>query len=439
MTLVSRARGEVAWLLRRGSVGRNAANIYSLQVFRLAIGLIGSIILARVLGPEQKGILDLFGVLGTLIAEIGLLGFGGGLIYYLTKRQQPLPAVHASALAYAVLGGTALAFLGWLFLDFWRVLFPILEDWVILLAFAAAPLTLYGSLATNIFTGLNRATTVFVVGLCYASLTTAIIVLLFLGDGLNVRNVLYLIVASFALNSVTLFVVLRRAGPGMAIDLELHGKAFRYGLLIFFGAIANIVHFKIDQVMLGYFLGSEAVGLYAVGVRWAELLFLLDTALIFSALTRMSSAPRDEGHRFASRVLKTQGMISVAAAIALAVVGVPLIKLLYGPQFYASAMPMLLLIPGVVCWSLGKVMVTNLTYNLKLGGYCSAAALAGLVANVILNYLFIKEWALGIQGAAIASSISYGLVAALIAVRFWRERPGRSGAGEPPGGEIGAK
>lgn len=434
MTLAARARDQVAWLLRPGSVGRNAAKIYSLQVFRLTIGLVGSIILARVLGPEQKGILDLFGVLGTLIAEIGLLGFGGGLIYYLTKRRQPLPAIHASALAYAVLGGTALAFLGWLFLDFWRLLFPALEEWVILLAFAAAPLTLYASLATNIFTGLNRATTVFTVGLCYATLTTVIIVLLFLGDALSVRIVLTLIVASFALNSITLFVVLRRAGPGLAVDLELQGKVFRYGLVIFFGAIANIVHFKIDQVMLGYFLGSEAVGLYAVGVRWAELLFLLDTALIFSALTRMSSAPRDEGHRFASRVLKTQGAISVVAGLALAVAGPPLIRLLYGPQFYASAMPMLLLIPGVVCWSLGKVMVTNLTYNLKLGGYCSAAAFTGLVANVILNYLFIKEWAMGIQGAAIASTISYGLVAVLIAVRFWRERPAT-----PAKDEFGAK
>ena len=48
------------------------------------------------------------------------------------------------------------------------------------------------------------------------------------------------------------------------------------------------------------------------------------------------------------------------------------------------------------------------------GRYLAMVSFAGLLANIVLNFLFIKQWGWGINGAAVASSLSYLLVALLV-------------------------
>ncbi len=402
-------------VLGQSTIGRNAARIYFYQGGKLVLGLIAGIIVARTLGPEQKGVIDLFNVLGSLIAELGLLGFGGGLIYYLANKKRPLAAIHGAAIFYAILGGLLAALLGWVFLDFWAWMFPGLAKWIILLAFSLAPINFYLSLGTNIFTGLDRAATVYRVAFLFAATTTATIVALYFTSALNIHNVILLTAAVIFLNAAVLGGILLHLAPRPTFDSALTKSALRYGLVIHLGAIANILHFRIDQIMLGSLEGSAAVGLYAVSARWAELLILLDNALLFSAMARISSATRPEAHRLTVKVIRAQTIISLSGAIVLT---------LYGEPFAAAAVPLILLLPGVVVWSVSKFLAVNLTYNRGLGAYCSAAAAAGLAANVALNYLFIAVLGAGIAGAAVASTMSYALVALLIMVRFLVARRG---------------
>ena len=78
-------------------------------------------------------------------------------------------------------------------------------------------------------------------------------------------------------------------------------------------------------------------------------------------------------------------------------------------------MPLLILLPGVIAISLGKVLCSY------LGGigkpvFATYASLAALIVNIGLNVLLIPKW--GIAGAALATSISYSLDTVIIFIVF---------------------
>ena len=66
------------------SIKRDTLHIYIFQGLTLGIGMVGGILVARTLGPSNKGIIDLFSLLSSFIVDFGMLGFGSGLLYYLS-------------------------------------------------------------------------------------------------------------------------------------------------------------------------------------------------------------------------------------------------------------------------------------------------------------------------------------------------------------------
>jgi len=218
------------------------------------------------------------------------------------------------------------------------------------------------------------------------------------------------------LSAMVCFRVLYRQAPDLKFDTSLMRQSLRYGSIVYIGNIANIMHFKIDQVMINYWLGTKAVGIYAVSVNWAEMLFILDSGILSAALYKISSASADESYLLSQRLFKTQILISGIFGIGLALLAYPLILVLYGDNYREAILPLILLIPGIVAWSASKIISNMLTYNRGLASFVVKIAAVGLILNIALNYLFINIIKIGIIGAAISSSLSYLMVAAIIAL-----------------------
>jgi O-antigen/teichoic acid export membrane protein len=401
-------------LLTGGPIRRDAFQIYVIQGLTLGLALVGSIIVARTLGPAKKGIFDLFNLLSSFITDFGLLGFGSGLLYYLANKGRPLGEVHGTGFIFSIIAGIPTVLIGWLGLRFWMKIFPGLDVWIILLPFLLSVVAYYRLIWSNIMTGINKAVTTYRVGFYFTIFNVAAICALWKLSFLDVKRVIGLTVLLAILNGVFAFLVLFKEEPKLRLSVPLAKESLRYGLVIYAGFVANVIHFKIDQVMINYMLGTEAVGIYAVSVRWAEMLFILDNAIISASLYRISSSSTQESFDLTKRLFKIQLLISGGTGIVLSIAAYPIVTKLYGEPYRGAVWPLILLIPGVVSWSVSKIISGMLTYKKGLSPYVAKVAILGALLNVFLNYISIKIIGMGIIGASISSSLSYMFVAIFV-------------------------
>jgi O-antigen/teichoic acid export membrane protein len=93
------------------------------------------------------------------------------------------------------------------------------------------------------------------------------------------------------------------------------------------------------------------------------------------------------------------------------------IVLLYSEEFAQSALALRLLLPGIVAMSVSKILANDISGRGHPGinSYQSAVTFA---VNVILNLFLIPRF--GVSGVAVASSISYSLLAILKIITYFR-------------------
>lgn len=401
--------------IRKTGIVGDAGNILLFQVVALVFTLVSSVLVARALGPENKGIYDLYSLLLSLLVEFSMLGLPAGLLYSVMTRGDSTRSVHGTGLALVlaisgVVVVTALLVRQWL-----APFFPGLPMWALVLAIVSLPFSCYMLVWSNMLVGQGRAVRLQQYSTLFGGVNLLIVITLYSADALTVRNYLYATLVQAILVALFSFFILKRGQGALQIDREVASRSFRFGLPVFIGGIANFLHFKVDQLMIGAWVGLEGVGLYALSVRWAEMLFLLDAAILSSSLYRIGSSSPETSRKLSRDVMLILFGVNLLAAMALSAFVWFGFEFVYGAEYNDSIRPLLLLLPGVLFWSAMKPLANYLNYSggkVKLVAWFSAF---GLLLNIILNYVLIRQFEAGIDGAAIASSISYILVGSLVA------------------------
>ena len=238
-------------------VMKDARKIFTFRSVALLIALIGNIIVARTLGPSHKGMVDLFTLILSLIGEVGLFGFSYGLLYYLTNKKRPLREVHGTGLVFSLAAGTLVILVGYFTLEFWQRIFSELPSWVILLAFIASPILFYKVIWENIMNGINRAVNSHKMALYFSGINLLAILILYILNLLNYSNLILLVFILILVNGVVSLLILLSNDNTITPSVELARNSFKYGIVIYIGSIANLLHFKIDQTMLAYWMGGR--------------------------------------------------------------------------------------------------------------------------------------------------------------------------------------
>jgi O-antigen/teichoic acid export membrane protein len=111
---------------------------------------------------------------------------------------------------------------------------------------------------------------------------------------------------------------------------------------------------------------------------------------------------------------------ALGMAIPFALLSIPLLGIVYGPDFQSAALPIALLLPGIVAFAPVNVLASHLAGIGRPGLNLSVSA-AALVVTVIFDLALIPVW--GMSGAAVATSVSY-VVAACITLWVFRRIAG---------------
>lgn len=180
-------------------------------------------------------------------------------------------------------------------------------------------------------------------------------------------------------------------------------------------AILLETHLRVDVLMLGYFVDDRAVGAYAFAMLFAEAAYQIPVVIrtvSYPSLVRLASAGSKLALARAVRRVSVAGGAACAAGAAVLSIGYPVAAAWFAPAFRAEGeqvLPVLLL--GMTLYAF-FVPFDQVLLQSGQPGRQSLLMASYVLVNVILNIALIP--ALGLLGAAIATSVALAAAGALL-------------------------
>lgn len=206
---------------------------------------------------------------------------------------------------------------------------------------------------------------------------------------------------------------------------KISKNLFFYSIPIVFTIILSRTHSTIDKIMIGQFIGEN--GLAAIGSTSSfitvvsSLFWSFGTGIsLFIASNLRSSYPND-----VARQIKSGGVLVMAfsAIISLIVIILqkPIFSLLYvGQEIYDDARiyyTILLMGQALLAFN---CYAKEVFYYLGKPSYAFRFSLIDCVGNVVLNFIFLKVFNLGVLGAVVAT-VTVMFISAIFNACFLRK------------------
>lgn len=231
---------------------------------------------------------------------------------------------------------------------------------------------------------------------------------------------------------INLLITARIYGRGSSMTLRLNKKIvlslLKEGLPVAIGGIAVVLYSRLDNLMLGWFLGERGVGEYAASYRLTEPFLLIFSSLSLSLYASMSQYGKGldatKARQTMFRIITIVSAFSSTAAILLTLFSGQIIGLI--SHEYASSAAVLQILSISIVFKAINAQLTAFINSRGRYSLITLVAIINLIVNIVLNLLMIPNY--GIMGAAIAVTFTEGLntliqsgcVSYLLGFSFWR-------------------
>jgi O-antigen/teichoic acid export membrane protein len=389
------------------------AGVLGTRLVQLGSTIAVSFLLARFLGPDGRGVYAVLILLPTTLFAIGQLGLTSAMVFR-AGRGGSLGDLERHTIGLGlgvsavVIGATLLAL-------------PVLEktvlkvapDDLLRLALLALPLRLVATLAGSVLYGrqLFRAYNAILAVQSVLGVLLVVALVGVLAAGVPGALAAYLLFLAFGTVIVLAYLDRLRRATVESGDRVSAGALLGYGVRLYPASVGTFFGYRADVFLLGWLLGSPTeIGIYAVAVSLAELVFNVPDAVSTVLFPRIATAERAEADALAPAMARATVLLTALAALAL-VPAAWLALVLLLPAFIGGMPALLVILPGIVGLSLAKVLTSYLSGIDRLAPV-TGAAVVSLVVNLGANLALIPAW--GIVGAAAASLVSYTAYAVLM-------------------------
>jgi O-antigen/teichoic acid export membrane protein len=391
----------------------SARRIIVARAGSLAIVFLGSIVLARTLGPDDRGAQAFFVAL--TIMSAGILGLGAATGGYILSSRHDVPPGHLAAnAAWLAVSAGVIAAGATLALEaltgFLPAALAAVPVWPLLVGLGVAGLVVNNHQLQLAFgTGRPAAGAL----LSFGPYTLAAVGYLAMPV---IRGGLQFSMTVFALAPYVLAVGAALIRPRLSVvafgrpRLSLARRSIREGLRTYPGELAGMLHSRADVLLLGILAPAATLGIYVVAYQSVEPILILASASGATILALGHGRAAVEGGAVTARLIRETLIAGGLLAILAAILAPFLVPLVYGPAFADAVGPLLILLPGIVALSIGRIAMADLLRR-NLLEQTAAISITVMVINVVLNLLLIPG--LGAIGAATASLVSYTIHAVL--------------------------
>ena len=401
------------------------------------IGFVATLVLARLLVPEEFGVAAAGLALVTFLQVALDVGLGAALVY---EQEEGISDRVRTAFTLNLLlsGGLASLFLvaaPWV-AAFFQVpdeagVFRLLAAWLVVRGLSQV----HEAVLKRDLRFRARAS----VEVVRAATRAGVMVLLALG-GFGAASVLIGYVVAEAVAAIMLLVMVR-VRPVRRIDRVVLGSFMGYGSWLFVAQVLDEVRASVDYLIIGNALGPEELGYYSVAYRIPGLVIAASFWVFSSVAFPVYARARTEGQAMLAdivvRSLRVTSLFGLTAGVGLAVISDDAIDVMFGPRWAPAAAPMALVSVGLgmqaVGFAVGDLlkatgrvrfftMISGVTAVLAVGGFLAVApygltAVAGVhvVVGIVEAAIFavIARRVLSVPLGDLARAIAPGVAAAL--------------------------
>ena len=391
---------------------------FATRVLMLVNSVVAGIIVAWWLGAEGVGQLAVINVTVATIVQLGSFGLPSANTYFIAQDHERTRTAAINSLIFALLIGSVLALALTLLASFRPDLFGFVSPQLLRIASISIPFQLITLIGLNILLAIGKVKQFNLLDLAGQSfvLINAVLALIVFNRGLETLVTLNTAGSIVVSITLTLFLVIaarRLQTSQWRADLAFLRRMISYGIKFHVSILAGAIILRADLLVVNHFRGAAEAGVYSVASQFAMMLMLLP-AVIATLLFPRVTAEQDARGETTCQVTRQTTLIMFVCCLA-AVPFSLLLPVMYGTEFRDATWLLLILLPGVYLISLESVLVQHFN-ALGLPAAIPVYWIVTLVLNLILVFALVPRF--GAQGAAIASTISYAAIFALVARHF---------------------
>ena len=409
------------------NIRRYAANsswLIMQQVLQIGLNVLGTVLVARHLGPAQFGVLSYAIAVVTLCSYLGHVGLPGIVIREVVKDSERSSIILGTAFVLKVFG--YLCGIG------------VVSVFVVVAVRSEqdTPLMVLIVGASLIFRAVE------VIEYWFESRLQGKLVALarMVGGGLGFAYRLVMVIAGASVVVLAWYNALLAAVTGVMLVILYTYKSgqrisgwrwngaygislLRRGWLVFGGALIGSLYLRMDQIMLHWLVGPEEVGVYAVSSSCANAIGVIPAGIVASVFPRLIALKERDSVRYERRLQQSFDVLlgsGIALSLGLWFLVGPLINTILGETYLRSGV-----ILGIHVWATPFVFMRALIrrwIHLENALFLSVfLASIGTIVNALSNFLLIPQF--GGIGAAVATLISYAMSSYVVLLFHPKSRP----------------
>jgi O-antigen/teichoic acid export membrane protein len=394
------------------------------QIWAMIIGLSVSVVVARGLGADGRGVYAVVMFLSVVVILLLNSGIEPAIIYHIARKQHPIQTVVSNGalltVAVAVFGCVIASVVVGLLQP---VLFPQVSRDYLYLCLLVIPTSINATNSQAIFRGLEDFQTYSLIEMITQPITLILSVIFIWGLQWSVGGAILALVIRHNISIILVWLILRRRAIYLWFnvwDSSVIREMVTYSLRVYAYNMSVFLNQRVDLLLLNVFRVSPAViGVYDVAVSLAERFWTFSRAVSIVIFSRIAALEGDEEARNRLTTVVVRYVLWGTLLVGIVLYGVAewAIVLIFGVEYGGAAMAFRLLLPGIVMLNVGFIISNDISGRGK-PQQVVMQSLFGLVVNVLVNLVLIPR--LSIAGAALASSISYTAIAVLTIITFSR-------------------
>lgn len=403
-------------------LGKNLIASVFTQVPVFILGVISGVYSTRILGEDAKGAFSLFQTNAHLFVLIFSLGIRTGIVYFISSKKITEGLVSGMSIFIFIISSLVLI----IFLiiahsfHFTSVLLPEGYDtlFYLITLFLMYLLSFLNSIMASFFQAHSSFKVINSVSLINSVLNVIIFTVLYfyiesqtLVAITRFNYILYATLLALFLNSLMWIAIYKKTiytAPDFNFAAKDQLKKFvLYNTSIYLGMFINFFNYRLDLWVVNHYLSDKDLSYYSLAANINQIILYIAVTIGSVMLPNLSS--RSEEDRLTTFIRVSRicfAFFTGLCLIAYLICGF-IIPFMYGNSFESTITPFRILLPGILFSSITQLF-SILIVSINKNKYNIIACSAGLVITLILDIILIPL--IGINGAAIATTISYFLI-----------------------------
>lgn len=393
------------------------------KILRMGVGLLVGVWVARYLGPEQFGLLNYALAITGLFSAIAALGMQDIVVRDIVRSPDSAYETLGTAAILQIVGGIVAYVFVLVAIAFMRPDDDLARGIVAIIGLVL--LLEAGKIAVFWFESqVQSKYTVWIQSSIFLLFAT-IKVLLILSQA-SLTAFAWVMFMEALLVTLILLKVMNKCGFKLTL---LEASTRRAQILLrdswplVLASVSIMIYMKIDQIMLGQMVGNQAVGIFSAATRISEVWYFIPMVVVSSVFPAILNSKKKSQELYEKRLQRLCALMvwmSIAVAIPMSFLAIPLIEILYGKAYIESGVILSIHIWASIFVFLGvasgRWMLAENRQILIL-----QRSFFGVIINIGFNFLLIPLY--GVVGAALATVVAQFSVGVLFDVIQKETRP----------------